>query len=262
MAGRAHRVVERPPAAGDVAVVACRPRGALSRALHAARSPTSFHRRRHSRSGRAHKHAHHVRLDVLRLRGHRLGGSPLCLVQVRSRGCDSRSRARRRAHLPRRHPSRQRRGYVTDTPLDLSSVRRAARPRPARTPLPRPLLFVTSPASSTDDLANVARRGAALVRRGDRDARAGHAAPRPRVRPPATPRTPSERARGPSPHPRLFLPPHPAGWMRRYPLPRKERPGDAPCIFRPRLRALESQEVADPPHPSPGFEQRPRRTSR
>lgn len=36
VAGRAHRVVERPPAAGDDAVVSCRPRGALARTSRSA----------------------------------------------------------------------------------------------------------------------------------------------------------------------------------------------------------------------------------
>ena len=136
-----------------------------------------------------------------------------------------------------------------------------------RVPVPRgplslaPLVFVTSPASSTDDLANVARRGAALVRRGDRDARAGRAAPRPRVRPPATPRTPSERARGPSPRPRLFLPPHPAGWTRRYFPPAQGEARRRAVYFPsppPRARVPRSLTLPIPPPDSNSVREEPR----
>ena len=54
---------------------------------------------------------------------------------------------------------------------------RAAPHVPVREPSPPPPRYFTlPPASSAVVLANVARRGAALVRRGDRDARAGRAA--------------------------------------------------------------------------------------
>lgn len=243
--------------------MACRPRGALSRALHAARSPTSSHRRRHSRSGRAHKHAHHVRLDVLRLRGHRLGGSPLGLVQVRSRGCDSRPRARRRAHLPRRHPSRQRRGYVTDNPLrSLQRAPRRASPSRARTPLPRPpgichlpprrvrMTWQTWPVAVPRSFA-----AATATRARDTPPHAhASALPRPRGR------HPSARA-VPRPIPASSSRPTPRAG--RVVIPSRARRGpETRHVFSAPAPARSSPSVADPPHPSPGFEQRPRRTSR
>ena len=138
-------------------------------------------------------------------------------------------------------------------PVDFSTARRAARPRP-RTFSPAPLGISPSHPRrvrlswQTWPVA-VPRSFAAATATRARDA-----PPTPTRPPSRDSRIPFERRGGPCPFPGLFLPSHPVGWTRRYPLP---RPAE-----RRVLSARSSPSVADPLHSPPGFEQRPRRTSR
>ena len=154
---------------------------------------------------------------------------------------------------PRRHPSRQRRGYVTDSPRRFLH-RAPRRTSPSANLLPRPLGISPSHPRrvrlswQTWPVA-VPRSFAAATATRARDA-----PPTPTRPPSRDSRIPFERRGGPCPFPGLFLPSPPRG------------PGRAVIPFRAAERRVfstrSSPSVADPLHSPPGFEQRPRRTSR
>ena len=133
---------------------------------------------------------------------------------------------------------------------------RAAPHVPVREPSPRPPRYFTlPPASSAVVLANVARRAVPRSFAAATATRARDAPPTPTRPPSRDSRIPFERRGGPSslPRPLPSLPPRGLD----APLSPSAPCGEAMCFPRARVPS-----VADPLHPPPGFEQRPRRTSR